>query len=90
MGWEALVFSLFLEILQSNHLPVPISPWSCSDSISLLSTGTEKRGDKGRAVQGLGAELRVASGVNAFAEVKNNTKWLIFLMHMKLLGCYSL
>jgi len=40
-------------------------------------------------VQGSGAELQVAAGVNAFAEATNHTKWLLFLMRVKLLVCYS-
>lgn len=40
-------------------------------------------------MQGSGAELLFAAAVSAFSEAKNHAKWCLFLMHVKLVVCYS-
>lgn len=82
MGWEALVFSLFWKYFRATICQFPPARRAAltadTHSISLLGTSTTKGADEGRAVQGSGAALSVAAGVDAFAE-EDHTKWLFSL-----------
>lgn len=40
-------------------------------------------------MQGSGAEWLLAAGVSAFSEAKNHAEWCLFVMHVKLVVCYS-